>query len=90
MFSVVILFAEYPKMKDFIPWEKKEDLSTPQARVLLQLSTAAVTEVMHEPAKLLRPAMPVLSGHVRHKVKGIGLNLSQRSARGRVLSHGCK
>lgn len=77
-------------MKDFIPWEKKEDLSTPQARVLLQLSTAAVTEVMHEPAKLLRPAMPVLSGHVRHKVKGIGLNLSQRSARGRVLSHGCK
>lgn len=33
-----------------MPWEKKEDLSAPQAGVLLQLSTAAVTEVMQEPA----------------------------------------
>lgn len=77
-------------MKDFISWEKKEDLSTPQAGVLLQLSTAAVTEVMHEPAKLLRPAMRMLSVHVKHKVKDVCLNLRQRSIRGHVLSCGCK
>jgi len=53
-------------MKDFIPCEEKEDFSTPQAAVLLQLSTAAVTEVMQEPAKLPRPAARVLSGHVKH------------------------
>lgn len=72
-------------MKDFISWEKKEDLSTPQARVLLQLSTAAVTEVMHEPAKLLRPAMRLLSIHFKHKVKDVRLNLSQSSICGYIF-----
>lgn len=58
--------------------------------MLLQLGAAAVTEVMHEPAELPRPAARVLSGRLKHKVKDVCSNLSQRNTRGHVLSRGCK
>lgn len=77
-------------MKDFILWEKKKDVPTPQAGVLLQLSAAAVTEVMQEPARLLCPATHRLSGHVKHRAEDVCFNLSQRSERGDVSSSGCK
>lgn len=77
-------------MRGFIPWEKKEDVPTAQARLLLQLSAAAVTEVMQGSAKPLCPATHGLSGHVKHKAEDICFNLSQRRKRGDVFSSGHK